>query len=258
MTRRILLESNTAAATVDLDAGGRLSSLSVGGVELLVTEGRSPLHWGCYPMAPWANRVRHGEFTFEDQAYRLPVTFDGHAIHGTVLDAPWEEDGPWITRALGPDWPFPGFARQRFSITEDGLSMRLEVHSEEGPMPASCGWHPWFITTIDDAELSFRFEADYMFEQSEDGIPTGARVPVPPGPWDNCFGGLGAAPVLEWGAAVRLTIESSCPCLVVYNREPQGHCIEPQTAPPNALNMEPAIVLPGEPLVATTSWTWEV
>lgn len=243
---------------MDLDAGGRLASLSVDGLELLVTEGRSPLHWGSYPMAPWANRVRNGEFTFEGETYQLPVTFGDHAIHGTVLDAPWEQDGGWIIRDLGPDWPFGGYARQRFDLGEDGLSLLLEVHAEDGPMPVSCGWHPWFTTSIGDAELGFRFDAAYMFEQSDDGIPTGAMVPVPPGPWDNCFGDLGAAPVLEWGSALRLTIESSCPCLVVYNREPQGHCIEPQTAPPNALNMEPDIVVPGEPLVATTVWTWEV
>lgn len=258
MAGSVVLESGSAKATVDLDAGGRLGSVLVRGHEILVTEGRSALHWGCYPMAPWANRVAHGAFDFAGVTYQLPVNFGDHAIHGTVFHAPWERDGEWMRCDLGTEWPFAGFARQHFELDDDGLAMRLEVHSEDGPMPASCGWHPWFTTRIGEAELDFRFEAGFMYEQTDDGIPTGAKVPVPPGPWDNCFGDLGASPVLEWGSRLRMTIESSCSCLVVYNREPQGHCIEPQTAPPNALNMDPDVVHPGEPLVATTRWTWEV
>jgi galactose mutarotase-like enzyme len=33
-------------------------------------------------------------------------------------------------------------------------------------------------------------------------------------------------------------------------------CVEPQTAPPDALNHAPAIVEPGRPLSAEMTWTW--
>jgi galactose mutarotase-like enzyme len=33
-------------------------------------------------------------------------------------------------------------------------------------------------------------------------------------------------------------------------------CIEPQSAPPDALNIHPAIVQPGQPLIAEMHWTW--
>jgi galactose mutarotase-like enzyme len=43
---------------------------------------------------------------------------------------------------------------------------------------------------------------------------------------------------------------------VIYSVPTEALCVEPQTAPPDALNMEPAIVRPGQPLIAEMTWTW--
>jgi galactose mutarotase-like enzyme len=53
-----------------------------------------------------------------------------------------------------------------------------------------------------------------------------------------------------------LTIESDCPTWVVYTVPADAICVEPQTAPPDALNAGPAVVEPGRPLVAEMTWTW--
>ena len=68
----IVLESTTARLTIDPAAGGRLASLVVAGSELLVTEGMGPIMWGCYPMAPFAGRIRDGRFTFDGREHTLP------------------------------------------------------------------------------------------------------------------------------------------------------------------------------------------
>jgi galactose mutarotase-like enzyme len=60
-----------ARIEIDLDAGCRLASLQAGGHELLVTSAPSPIDWGCYPMAPYAGRVRDGCFTFRGRGYEL-------------------------------------------------------------------------------------------------------------------------------------------------------------------------------------------
>ena len=49
-----------------------------------------------------------------------------------------------IATELGPDWPFRGRAVQRFELGADHLTCRLELHADE-PMPASIGWHPYFL-----------------------------------------------------------------------------------------------------------------
>ena len=59
-----VLENDVARVVVDLEHGGRLASLRVFGRELLVGPPEDPgaadqlIHWGCYPMAPYAGRVR--------------------------------------------------------------------------------------------------------------------------------------------------------------------------------------------------------
>ncbi len=254
---QLTMASETATAVIDMEAGCRLASLQVYGHELLVTEGPGPIHWGSYPMAPWAGRLRRGRFEYEGVAHAMPANLGAHALHGTVFTQPWEpeDQGVFVTR-LTPPWPFPGLVRQRVELHQDRISLTLEVHSDE-PMPTACGWHPWFRRRLGGVEGSIEFDAGYMELRDDAGIPGGRRVIPPPGPWDDCFGDLSGPPVIRWPGILSLEIDSSCDYVVVFDEQPGAFCVEPQTAPPNSLNHAPHTVYPGEPLVATTSWSWK-
>ena len=127
---------------VDLAAGGRIASLQVDGRELLKSSGDGPMTWGSFPMAPFAGRLRDAALTFKGRRRQLPATLPPHAIHGTVLDRRWHVVGDaTIATELGPDWPFAGGVVQRFELTADHLTCRMELHAD-APMPASIGWHP--------------------------------------------------------------------------------------------------------------------
>lgn len=252
------LAAGPATAAVDLDNGCRLASLRVFGHELLVGSGRSPLHWGSFPMAPFAGRVRHGRFQFSGTAYELPPNLGEHAIHGYAFMRPWEEEGDaWFGTDLADPWPFPGRARQRVELTAETLTFTLEVRSKAGPMPASCGWHPWFRKQVAGTPAALDLVADYMEVRGPDAIPTGERIPPPPGPWDDLFGDLARPPVLRWHGLLELEVDTSCDYFVVYDEEPEAICLEPQTAPNNALNRDPFVVTPDQPLRATTTWRWK-
>jgi aldose 1-epimerase len=246
------------AVTVDLVAGGRIGSFVVDGHELLRTTGESVFHWGSYPMVPWAGRTRDAAFSFDGRRYDLPVNFPPHAIHGTTLVRRWQVVGDGeIATDLGPDWPFAGRAVQAFSLSADALTCRLELHADE-VMPASIGWHPWFVRRPEGlaGQLELEFEAGAMYVRDGPGIATAELVPPPPGPWDDCFTNVRRPPLLRWPGFLELTIESGCPDWVVYTEPVDALCVEPQTAPPDALNGEPAIVEPGRPLVAEMTWRW--
>lgn len=255
----VVLESATARAEVDTDHGARLASLRVRGHEVLARVGASPIEWGCYPMAPWAGRVRRGRFTFDGVEFVLPPNLGDHAIHGTVFTSPWERDtdGSFVCE-LGPPWPFPGLVRQWIELGDGSLMLRLEVSATAGPMPAACGWHPWFRREVAGRPARLRFAPGYMLRRDADGIATRERVPPPPPPWDDCFGDVATAPVVEWPDTLALTLESDCDDWVVFDERPEALCVEPQTAPPDSLNHDPFVVRPGAPLVATTKWTWTV
>jgi len=94
-----------------------------------------------------------------------------------------------------------------------------------------------------------------MWERDATGIPTGRQVPVPPGPWDDAFAGADQ-PTITWPDALAITLRSTCPVWVVYDRDPRLVCVEPQTDTPDAFNREPTVLEPGDGLTLTMEIGW--
>jgi aldose 1-epimerase len=255
----LVLEAADARLVVRPEEGGRIGSVVVGGRELLVTsDPQGLIHWGCYPMAPWAGRIRHGEFSFAGRHHALPLGLPPHAIHGVVYDRQWSITGPdSIAVDLDERWPFRGRVEQRFSLDEDGLGVTMRLEADE-PMPGVVGWHPWFRRSLDGVAESaaLEFDAADMLVRDAEGMPTGERVPPSEGPWDDAFTGVRRPPVIEWGTALRLELASSCSWWVVYTEPRHAVCVEPQSGPPDAANMAPEVVSPGSPLVHEMRWRW--
>lgn len=269
----IVLGSATARLEISPADGGRMASLVVRGSELLVTEGLGPMMWGSYPMAPFAGRIRDGAFVFGGREISLPLTMPPNAIHGTVLDRPWAVDDQvkGVSHAearlsidLGLDWPFSGRVSQHIVLGRGGLKVSMTLEADE-PMPATMGWHPWFrreltgtVTEPVPASVPARlqFEAARMYERGPDGLPTGRLVAPSDGPWDDCFTGVRAPPRLVWPGRFALSLTSTCNHWVVYDEPDDAICVEPQTGPPDSVNLAPRVVLPGVPLTASMTWHW--
>jgi aldose 1-epimerase len=245
----IVLEAGDATVTIDPQAGGRIASIAVEGHELLVPRNGDPLGWGLYPMVPFAGRIRDGRLGDHQLARNLPP----HAIHGTCIDRPWtDEGGGRLSIDLGHGWPWPGRAVHQIAMHAEGIELRLEVHADDEPFPATCGWHPWFR-----GDGTVALATTQMYVRDAEGIPTGALIPPPNGPWDDCFTGI------TWPARVALPggpyleLRSSCDHVVVYDEVTGALCVEPQTGPPDAANLSLATTVdPGHPLIATMSLRW--
>jgi aldose 1-epimerase len=87
-----------------------------------------------------------------------------------------------------------------------------------------------------------------MLQKDVSGITTNQRVPVPHRKYDDCFVKPITMPWLTIGD-VKVEISSDCSHWVIYNANPAGICFEPQSGPPNGINTEPYVVMPGKPLV---------
>lgn len=267
---RLVLESADARLTIDPGAGGRFASLVVGGHELLITEGDGPIWWGCYPMVPFAGRIRDGRFRFRGRTYQLPLTMPPNAIHGTVLDRPWEVTGmaasgdrAELTTDLGPDWPFGGRVVQTVALLPGGLEATLEVRARDA-MPVALGWHPWFRRAIDGSDVQLGFEANGMYVRGADGLPTGAVVPPTARPWDDAFTEVVLPPRLTWPGVLSLDLRTTAPFWVVFDEREDTICVEPQTAPPDAFNLaaavgvDPPLATPDRPASVAMAWRWTV
>jgi aldose 1-epimerase len=262
----LVLESGDARLEISPAAGGRMASFVVGGSELLARTGSGPFYWGCYPMVPFAGRIRDGTFDFDGRRVTLPRNMPPHAIHGTVLDRPWTVvDAGTLSIDLGPAWPFAGRVTQRFDLEDDELRVSLTLEADE-PMPGAVGWHPWFPrrltgSTARPASASepaaLAFDAARMLVRDPDGIPTGELVEPTPRPWDDCFTGLRSAPTLTWPGVLSLELTSSCDYWVVYDEPAETICVEPQSSPPDFVHLDPVLVTPGRPLPETMTWRWQ-
>ncbi len=258
-----MLRAGDAALTIDPAAGGRFSSLVVGGHELLVTEGLGPIEWGCFPMAPFAGRIRDGRFTFRGRAYQLETNMPPNAIHGTVYMRPWDVTARAADRAelateIGPGWPFHGRVTQTVTLLPDGLDASLELEADE-PMPAWIGWHPWFKREVAGVPAELDFAAERMYARGPDGLPTGELVAPSSRPWDDAFVGVRSPIRLTWPGVASLELTSTADVWVTYDERPYAICLEPQTAPPDAVNLPKAsvpIAEPGGQLRLSMPWRW--
>jgi aldose 1-epimerase len=251
----ISIGSGTATVSVDADHGGRIAALAVAGRQMLIGPApeRGPMHWGSYPMVPWVGRVRRGRFVFGGRQHDLPLDMPPHAIHGTGYRQPWHvesvaDNGLSMSCAL--DWDFGGRAWQRIDVEATHVTCLLGVAAGDDVMPAEIGWHPWFVKS---ESLSFRPAS--MYVRDDDGIPSGELVSPPPGPWDDCF--INTAPVELRYEELTITIESDCDHWVVYDQLPHATCAEPQSGPPDAFNIRPRTLEPGQQLVRTMTISWK-
>ncbi|HYN56235.1 MAG TPA: hypothetical protein VES03_03440 [Motilibacterales bacterium] len=263
MNTPITLRAGRARVDVNALDGGRITALEVAGVALLGGVGTGVLEHGSFVMAPWAGRIRDGVLCVAGVQHALPtVRTHPHAGHGLVMDRPWvvleaAGDHLRIRCDLDARWPYPGHVIQEFRLAPDHLEQRVEVHAEGAAFPATVGWHPWFRRALESGEVAeLAFEADGMLLRDAAGIPSGEVVPVPPGPWDDCFTGVQWPVTITWPGALRLTITSDAAFAVVYDELAQAFCVEPQSGPPDGPNTAPHMVGPGAPLVLSTTWSW--
>ena len=268
----ITLTAGDAEATVRPANGCRLTSLRLGGTELL----RQGERYGCFPMVPWCGRIRNGRFRDGARVHQMPLNAPPHAIHGTGRDAAWRTALATATEGvftydLADPWPYTGRVTQRVQLAPDGLTLTLAVETYDASFPAQAGWHPWFRRTLDggseepgapdsggrDGSVRIDFAPAWQERRGPDQLPTGERIAPEPGPWDDCFGMPdGVRVTLTWPGRLELTVSSKERWVVVYDEQPDGVCVEPQTGPPNGLNTQPRLVTPIDPLETTTTWTW--
>lgn len=255
----MLLTAGNDSIRIDPSQGGRVAAFTISGLDVIVTEVPETLLWGCYPMVPWAGRIRQGQFAWQDLPIRLPIRMPPHAIHGTVLDRTWRAtEARRLESPLGNEWPWRGTVKSDFQMTEGQFHWELTVSSEEQPMPAMLGWHPWFRKRLaDGSHATLAFRADEMYVRDAAGIPSGVRSSPSAGPWDDCFTGVHAAPRIRWSNGLNLEVSSTCDHWVIYDEPERALCVEPQSGPPDAFNQGNCdVVRPGCPLVHTMTWRW--
>jgi aldose 1-epimerase len=243
--------------------GARLHRLRFQGRDLLRTpvdparHRIDPVFWGGFVMAPWCNRLEAAPTRAGDRIVDLPATFrDGTAIHGQVLDRPWEVAGPGRFRVIGGGDGWPWRYEVGLDVVVAGATLELEqtlTNLDDAPMPAGIGLHPWFIQPVEVG-----IPADSVYPTN---VGAGAHPEPVAGPWDlrrtgPLAAGLDATwsqldgPVeLAWpgsGLRAQMTVrraDGGAICIVAANLGEGAIAIEPETHAPHGLRR----LLDGQP-----------
>ena len=228
---------------------------SVGGsiarFDYLGPSGRQPLLRGtdeaydnvlassCYPLVPYANRIRGGQFECDGQKIRLATNLPGDIspLHGQGWRAAWSieraasDQIKMVFRHEAGKWPWAYEARQHLVLSPAGLEIELSCRNLSAlPMPCGLGLHPYFPCagdTILDTEVSAVWTVDENVLPVDQLPATGAyslqnRL-IGGQNLDNGFGGWSGTAHIRWpGQPMALEMSSAdAPYFQVYS--PIGH-----------------------------------
>ena len=255
----VVLTHGRLRVKVDPSRGGRLTELTLDGASLLATtlddDVPAPYVAGSFPMAPWAGRLYKGEVNFDGQQHVFATPYEAHALHGLVADVAWALESVTdkqvtMSRALGPEWPFRGVLEQTVTVTDELVRQELVLQAGEVAMPAWLGFHPWFARDCGvpgTGQGQVRFRANSMLQRGLDGLPNGHRIDVsgqelPSCPLDDCFEDVSEV-VVSWPGGPTLALRSQARWWVFFTERSDAFCVEPQTAPPDALRRGDAPIL---------------
>jgi aldose 1-epimerase len=267
----VKLAAGAWEATLRPEVGGALASLRLGGEDVLRAmppAATNPLAAACFPLVPYANRIRDGRFAFGGRAVQLPLNFlpQRHSLHGLGWQRPWhaiqrsEAEAVLVDEYDGSGaWPWAWRAEQHVALDETGLSIALSLtNRSDHAMPAGLGLHPYFRRR---PETRVRFAATGVLEVDDEFMPSGAIAPADRfGAWnegaflpaelvDNCHvGWSGLVEIADDLGRIAMTA-TGAPHLHVY-APPGGAelCFEPVSHTPDAINRalgEITVLTPG-------------
>jgi len=236
------------------DLGGCIAGLWRGDLPVLRSSDPGALETsrqsGCYPLAPYSNRLGYRRFRWQGHDHPTQPNFDDspHSLHGVAWQRPWSvvsadaaQAELALTHAGGADWPFAFALRQRFVLTPGALEVHCSfTNCAAQPQPVGLGWHPYFPKR---ARSRLHIELTDRWESDATQLPT-RRVPQPgiDGDvanlsFDHCFEGWrGAARIRD--EKLSLTLTSSLPYLVVFTPQDRDYfCVEPVSHVSNAIHM---------------------
>jgi galactose mutarotase-like enzyme len=216
---------------------------------------------------PWANRLGGRRYVAAGVAVdlrRMDLHTDDHGlpIHGTMIGRrPWEvtdattagDEAVLRCRfdyGARPDllaaFPFPHVVELTATVTADGLRLTTTVvPTTPQPVPVSFGWHPFLRVPGPRRTWRLRFPACDHVVMSKRQLPTGARrpqaaqdEPIGDRTLDDGYALGDDRHFALVGAGTRLDVafDDGYPFAQVW--VPPGRafaCIEPMTAPVNAL-----------------------
>jgi aldose 1-epimerase len=156
-----------------------------------------PRRTGAPVLFPFPNRLRDARFIWQGQVVELPPTRGRHAIHGLVIDRPFQciaqemsDQSASVTLAIQSDddpalaaaYPFAWRLELTYRLAGSFRTQATVTNLGREPMPFGLGFHPFFRVPLapggSRADCRVQLWAPRVWEVDGDTLPTGQQHAV--------------------------------------------------------------------------------
>lgn len=186
-TQHVLTRGDQTATISSVGAG--LRTYTVGARDVVLPHGADELApaFAGKLLAPWPNRLRDGDYTFDGTHYEVPVSehVRGTALHGLLAFVAFEatsegDDHVTLEHTIVPStgYPWPVRVAVTYALTDGGLEVTTRATNQgTATAPYGLGFHPWLSTGGADVdECTLRVDADQHVTVDDRLLPTGTEA----------------------------------------------------------------------------------
>jgi aldose 1-epimerase len=264
---RILLRKGALTVGVAPECGGSLTrfDVKVGAkrVEILrladdaQMNARSPYGASCFPLIPYASRLREGTFEFRGHKVVFPINAPGerHSYHGDGWTRPWSLSELTRYKAVlelraDPSAPIQYDAVRTIEVDDGILTIKLSIQNRGAfAIPVGLGIHPYFarrrgarvfahlpiLWRMDQELLPVASEINPQAAEFERGIAA-ADLPI-----SGAYSGWDGRAMIEWPAdriRLRIATKPKLRHIVVWAPDKEEFfCFEPVSHATNSFNL---------------------
>ena len=245
------ISSGDSYATIDV-TGSYMRRLTLDGrVIIKETDDLHPTHGGMAILAPYANRIKDGKYTFQGKNYHFVTNAEGNSIHGfarrSMFKIVRKTRAKIAVHSLLSDPGYPGKLDLLVTYVINSNSLEVRVRAENpssSDLPFQLGFHPYFLfdkswsIKSDGPMMELEYENSYFPNgkgkfMNPDALNSTARKRL-----DNCFW-IDGEIAIDLGSHQLKLSRSGFPFVVVYNgiySQSKSIAIEPMSAPTNCFN----------------------
>ncbi|TAH23979.1 MAG: aldose 1-epimerase [Cytophagales bacterium] len=240
--------------------------------ELLINDGFK----GC-KLLPFPNRIKNGEYQFEDKTYFLEKNNPPHALHGLLLYKTYKVDSShtdsdaaelnlsYIYDNENIGYPFQFETKINIRLDQSGLTKTTTIKNlGTSPLPIGDGWHLYFKMENNSInETALTLPSSHQLIADETLIPTGKSIEfdefrnsklIKDQHFDDCF----ALENNNSVAKIILTDQKNNYSIIAWQKtgfnqynftqiytpkHRKSIAIEPMTCQPNAFNSKEGLIL---------------
>ncbi|AUS04008.1 aldose 1-epimerase [Tamlana carrageenivorans] len=182
-------------AKIHLNQGASLQELTLNGQQIIQNL-RPLIYENTFASAilfPFANRIKDGQYTFNDQDYQFDINQkqENNALHGLIYNKRFDISDTEVSKHKASvvlkfkednesnGFPYTYQIQLKYTISHQGLNLDFSVKNTSSKIfPFTVGWHPYFVCEDLDQSI-LQFDSTKKIIIGERNIGTGIETIKP-------------------------------------------------------------------------------